>query len=253
MHVLGIDLAARPATTGAVVLESGGAGRWSARSVGSPADDDLLVELARDAVAVGVDAPLGWPDAFVDAVTAHHGFRPWPGATDRAPMTHRETDRRTRAITGRLPLSVSADLLGVVAMRCALLQRRWADEIWGGPEPRDGSGVLGETYPAAAFAVWGIDARGYKARRRPEEASEVRSSIVSELTRRTDRWLGLDGVDDACIASDHVLDALVCAIVAVAMTRGATEPPPADLIETARREGWIRVPTCTLDDVGSPR
>jgi predicted nuclease with RNAse H fold len=253
VHVLGIDLAARPATTGVVVLEPVGAGRWSARSVGSPADDDLLVELARDALAVGVDAPLGWPDAFVDAVTAHHGFRPWPAAIDRAPLTHRETDRRTRAITGRLPLSVSADLLGVVAMRCALLQRRWADEVWGAPEPRDGSGVLGETYPAAAFAVWGIEARGYKARQRPQAASEVRSSIVRELRSRTDRWLDLDAVDEECVASDHVLDALVCAIVAVAMSRGATEAPPTGLVETARREGWIRVPTCPLGEVVAPR
>jgi hypothetical protein len=40
-------------------------------------------------------------------------------------------------------------------MRCALLQRRWADEVWGQPARRDGSGPLVETYPAAALARGG--------------------------------------------------------------------------------------------------
>ena len=163
MHVVGIDLAARADTTAAVVLEPAAAG-WVARAAVSPAGDDDLVAIAAGAAMVGVDAPLGWPDAFVDAVTAHHSFRAWPGSTDRTAMTHRLTDHRTRPTTGRMPLSVSADLLGVVGMRAALLQRRWADEVWGAPAERDGSGVLVETYPAAALSAWGVEHRGYKAR-----------------------------------------------------------------------------------------
>ena len=226
MRVVGIDLAASPATTGVVVLDDG-AGSWAARAIAEEADDDLLVDVVRGAGAVGVDAPLGWPDAFVAAVAAHHRFEHWSGTTDRRPMTHRRTDVVTRDIVGRYPLSVSADLLGVVAMRAALLQQRWADEVWGRRAARDGSGPLSETYPAAAFAAWGIACRGYKARGRPEEARAVRGTIVRELARSTDEWLALDTIAELAVENDHVLDALVCALVALAVVTGATTTPSA--------------------------
>lgn len=252
MHVVGLDLAASPVTTGVVVLEPVSAGRWRARPEGPPADDDRLVELARGAIAIGVDAPLGWPDGFVDAVTRHHALGRWSGTVDRSSLTHRVTDHRTKSTVGRLPLSVSADLLGVVAMRCALLQRRWADEVWGSPAPRDGSGLLAETYPAAAFAAWGIACRGYKARQRPVEATAVRESIVHALAQRSDSWLELGDVEHACVTSDHVLDALVCALVAVAVRAGSTSAPGPDELAIARREGWIHTPTLPLESLGAP-
>lgn len=252
MRVVGIDLAASPASTGVVVLEQGSE-RWSARAVDGDATDDLLVEIARDAAAVGLDAPLGWPDAFVDAVTAHHRFARWPGTTDRRGLTHRLTDRVTRDVIGRFPLSVSADLLGVVAMRAALLQQRWAYEVWRGLAPRDGSGPLSETYPAAAFAVWGIECRGYKARARPDEARVVREGIVRELARSTQEWLDLGEVERVGVVNDHVLDALVCALIAVAVVTGRTVGPTGEDVEVARREGWIHVPSGRLDELRPPR
>jgi predicted nuclease with RNAse H fold len=93
-------------------------------------NDDRLVLAARHADVIGVDSPLGWPAAFVNAVSVHNALRPWPGATERATLTHRDTDRVVRSLGAGNPLSVSADKLGSVAMRCALLQRRWADEVW---------------------------------------------------------------------------------------------------------------------------
>jgi predicted nuclease with RNAse H fold len=252
VHVVGIDLAASPATTGVVVLEPVSADRWRARPEGPPADDDRLVELAHGAIAIGVDAPLGWPDGFVDAVTRHHELGRWSGTVDRSSLTHRVTDHRTKSTVGRLPLSVSADLLGVVAMRCALLQQRWADEVWGSPAPRDGSGLVAETYPAAAFAAWGIACRGYKARQRPAEATAVRESIVEALSERTATWLELGALEGACVASDHVLDALVCALVAVAAQAGSTTAPDPDEVGMARREGWIHTPTVPLESLTPP-
>jgi hypothetical protein len=44
------------------------------------------------------------------------------------------------------------------------------------------------------------------------------------------------------VASDHVLDAFVCALVARAVLDGATTPPSSDDWAVARREGWIHVP-----------
>ncbi len=252
MRLIGIDLAASPASTGVVVIERATRG-WVARAVDDQPDDDLLVSLAVDADAIGVDAPLGWPDAFVEAVAAHHRSGRWTGTTDRRPLTHRLTDLVTREIVGRYPLSVSADLLGVVAMRAALLQQRWADEVWAGePAARDGSGVVSETYPAAAFAAWTIACRGYKARSRPEEARAVRDSIVRELARSTNSWLDSTAITDAAVASDHVLDAWVCALIALAVRAGATAGPDPAQVDVARREGWIHVPTSSLDALRPP-
>ncbi len=247
MQVLGIDLAASPASTGVVLLRSSTRGGARAETIDGDADDDRLVAAARRADLIGVDAPLGWPMAFAEAVAAHDRHAPWPGGPDRSLLTHRETDRFTKPFVGRLPLSASADLLGVVTMRCALLQRRWAEEVWGAPAPRDGSGVLIETYPAAAFATWGIAAQGYKARRNPESAAAVRAGIVAALAAHTAGWLDLGDVGEGSVASDHVLDALVCALIAVAVHRGATHRPPPELCEAARREGWIHVPASPLD------
>jgi len=249
-HLLGIDLAADPSTTGVVVLRPRGGGRWHAEVIERRADDDLLVELARGASMVGVDAPLGWPDEFVTSVAAHHASGTWQGGTDRTRLRYRVTDLETRRLVGgRLPLSVSTDLLGVVALRGALLQQRWADEVWGAPAPRDGSGLVAETYPAAAFAAWGIDAAGYKHRRRTDAARAVRARIVDSIGRDTGRWLDLAGSADACVDSDHVLDALVCCLVAVSIGQGATHRPDAEQEDAARREGWIHVPTVPLADV----
>ncbi len=249
--VVGIDLAASPATTGVVVLRPGDE-RWVADVI-EAADDDALVEIVRDAIVVGVDAPLGWPDAFVEAVTAHHAGRGWTAGADRTPLRYRATDLATRELVGgRLPLSVSTDLLGVVGLRTALLQQRWADEVWGGPEPRDGSGRLVETYPAAAFAAWGIDCVGYKHRSRVDAAREVRARIADELRISCRAWLDVDAIGARAVESDHVLDALVCALVAVAARSGATHRPPGAQDALARHEGWIHVPRGTLTDLGAP-
>jgi hypothetical protein len=167
----------------------------------------------------------------------------WAAGAERTPLRYRLTDLRTRELVGgRLPLSVSTDLLGVVGLRCALLQQRWADEVWGSPAPRDGSGVLSETYPAAAFTAWGIDATGYKARHRPDEARAARRLIVDRLAADTATWLAVDDIADRCVESDHVLDALVCALVACAVGAGTTHRPGDDEREVARREGWIHIP-----------
>lgn len=252
MHVLGIDLAAGAATTGVVLLAPDPTGGWSAQEGEGVPDDDALVGHALGAAMVGVDAPLGWPLAFVEAMAAHHAFEPWPGTPDRSTLTHRETDRATRALVGRTPLSVSADRLGSVAMRCALLQRRWAAEVWGAPSPRDGSGHLVETYPAAALLAWDIPCRGYKGRPQDVDPVEVRNGVVAEIAGATAHWLDLEAVRERCILSDHVLDALVCALVALATGAGATSPPSEQQIPLARHEGWIHVPTAPLGELVPP-
>ena len=249
VDVLGIDLAAEARATG-VVRVAHDADAWSATTVEGRLDDDTLVDAVRTVDVVGVDSPLGWPAAFVEAIEAHGSLRPWPGGVDRSTLTHRDTDRAIRQLGIRAALSVSADKLGSVAMRCALLQRRWADEVWGAPAARDGSETLVETYPAAALAAWGIECHGYKDRRDRTAATVVRHRVVTELERALVSWLDLQPARQACVQSDHVLDALISALVAIAAKTASTHTPTESQRDAARREGWIHVPSNSLSSLG---
>lgn len=253
MHVLGIDLAAQPDSTGVVAFEPLTPSRWRARQPAVAPGDEVLVELGATADLVGVDAPLGWPVPFVEAVAAHARAEPWPGSADRRPLTHRCTDDVVVRNGWGRPMSASADRLGSVAMRAALLQRDWASR-WGAPAARDGSGRLAETYPAAALRVWGLPAQGYKAGgARRVGAEELRRTIVAAIGERTSAWLDLDPVRSEAVRSDHVLDALVCALIAVAVGAGATVgPSDGHEAERALVEGWIHVPTVALEALRPP-
>lgn len=249
IRVLGIDLAAQPDKTGAVFITPSGDRQWAASELEGLATDDRLVEAARLVDVVGVDAPLGWPMAFVSAVNAHSSMEAWPGGVDRSSLTHRETDRRVKQSTRQSALSVSADKLGITAMRCALLQRRWADEIWLHAAPRDGSGKLVETYPAAALRAWGIAIVGYKGGTgvKADIGRTTRTTIVNAIRSATNPWLDLSAIADRCVASDHVLDGLVSALVAIAARSSQTEIP--DDPSAALTEGWIHIPTTALNEL----
>ena len=252
VHTVGIDLAAQPANTGWCVVD------WDARRVIDVAtnrggDDELVALTCAEGVGlVGIDTPLGWPDAFVDAVAAHHAGRRWPD-DDGDPDAHRRrlrlrrTDEIVGATTGRHPMSVSADRIAVAAMRGARLQQCIADVLGADAVDRSGcGGRVAETYPAAALAVWGLPASGYKG----TGGADARAGLVEALVVRS----GLR-VDDAqraaMVGSDHLLDAWVCALVARAVLDDATGRPAAADIDVARREGWIHVPDAGWS--GTPR
>lgn len=247
--VLGVDLAADPRNTGAAELKIEAA-RVVVDIVVPPVDDGALVELARTADKVGVDSPLGWPDDFVTAVGLHHGGHPWPSADDavaqRRLLSKRATDRFVKAQIGLDPMSVSADRIGAVAMRCARLQTLWAPG-WGRQADRAGTGPLAETYPAAALKIWGLAHRRYKG---PDGVAS-RVALLDSLLLAAP-WLHFgdgDGVA-ACRRSDHSLDAVICALVALAATVSLTlAPQSGPEYDRAAREGWIHLPACTLDEL----
>src|SRR3954453_10971883 len=128
---LGIDLAAESAKTGVGRVRwepSGAVIEWvRVGSAKDPLGNEDLVALMRDADAVGIDAPFGWPRRFVAAVSewtsAGSWCEPWEPEARRV-LRLRATDRWIAAREGaRAPLSVSADSIGVCAMRvCSLLQ-----------------------------------------------------------------------------------------------------------------------------------
>jgi predicted nuclease with RNAse H fold len=242
MRTLGIDLAAEPAGTAAFEITWG---EGTARGVlhGAGLDDGRLLELIGAADKVGIDCPFGWPRPFVEAVVAHGDGAVWPGrgqpgAGFRRSLRYRLTDEVVWRRVGWWPLSVSTDLIGVPAMRCAGLLDALAQS--GEPVDRAGGGRVVEVYPAAALHHWGLPHRGYK---RPKGAA-VRSTVLDRLLAMLP-WLVVDQAAlERCRGDDDAFDALVCALVARAAGLGhTTRPDPGDQAERAGSEGWIHLPT----------
>jgi len=211
--------------------------------------DIHIVDLIASATKVGVDCPLGWPEAFVEAVSAHSQMAAWPGRDHdqvefRRTLTQRETDRVIQR-AGRPPLSVSTDRIGIVAMRFAGIADALARR--GRPVDRSGRGVVAEVYPAAALREWGLVDRGYK---RKEQAPAI-AVLADELQQRIP-WLRFAdaGAEDLCRRSHDAFDALISALVARAVDLGRTAwPNTEEAWRLASIEGWIHVPTVDLGDL----
>jgi hypothetical protein len=236
MSVLGIDLAAGAKKTYACILTyEDGALR---ASFVAGCDDKTLLELADRRQKVAIDAPFGWPQEFVDALIAHRGAEGWPAPDDESPeifraaLSFRTTDRVV--MHTRRPLSVSADKLGVTAMRCAFLLHRWSARK---PVDRTGRSKFVEVYPAGALVRWGLGGSGYKGSNRTT-LEGLAGGLLAQLPTlelsRDDRRL--------CASSDDAFDALVAALVARASLLGLTDHPPPSRRERAAQEGWIHLP-----------
>ena len=110
-------------------------------------DDETLLNLVRQADRVAIDAPFGWPEPFIRAVSAVPGYWPLSPGERRAPLERRTTDFLVHELTGKTPLSVSTDRIAYCAMRCASL-------LGVLDAARDGSGPIVEAYPDAALRCW---------------------------------------------------------------------------------------------------
>ena len=215
MRTLGVDFSAQPLNTAAALVH------WTEGSavveqLEIRVDDAKLLELAERADKVGLDVPFGWPDAFVEAVHAHSQLQPWPDVEHRR-LRFRKTDLHVHDRTGKWPLSVSTDRIGITAFRAArLLTLMNAD--------RTGQGKFVEMYPRAARDQFGVD-----------------RSLVT--LRREAPWIQMDAaLEELCTRNEHCQDALVGALVARASALGLCEPIPAAALDAARREGWIAMP-----------
>ena len=241
MRTLGVDLAAQDAGTAVCSID------WDAdvpvvalpslewTAVRGAPDNDRIGALIRTHDKTGIDCPFGWPVDFVALVDAHHRRGALPAAAPAHRLAYRVTDEwvRRESTLRRWPLSVATDRIGVVALRCAAL----LDSLAG----VDRSGVTGpvaETYPAAALATWGLNARGYKG----DNGPAVLDRLVDELLGRRPLVFAEPAVENAVRRSHDGFDALVCAIVARLVVDGRTVPPPAESQGAASVEGWINVP-----------
>lgn len=239
MLTAGIDLAAEDSSTAVAWI------RWTAKGgmlenliVG--ADDTELLHTVSTADKVGIDCPLGWPVPFVDFLVSHHRGElavaaDLSGRAWRRSLVWRRTDKVTHTLIGRPPLTVAADRIAHMAMRCAALQARLAED--GQRVDRTGTGTLVEVYPAASLKKWGLPYRGYKGSRNGTALGELVDKLITAAP-----WLHLGAFERECRSTDHAIDAVVAALTARAAAVGqATRPGPADLA-TAAVEGWIAVP-----------
>lgn len=246
-QTLGIDLASQPKDTGVCLIDwSGDAGEVLPHGPGVLDDDRLVSMMLEGAVGkVGIDAPFGWPVAFIDAVTSYRDTGTWLDL-EANELRFRATETRVAAAVGQQPLSVAMSDLAWPAMRCARILSRLAGEH--GVLDRTGRGRVAEVYPMAALRRWGViepgtppsqwtykgDAPGRRERREQHLArlADLLGSSVSVSADRMERFA----------EDDDDFDAFVSALVARAVARGLTDPIPAGQGWLALREGWIHLP-----------
>jgi predicted nuclease with RNAse H fold len=196
VRTLGIDLSAQPKQTAACwIAWKDGVGRVEA-IVEQELSDSTLVDLCLSADRAAIDAPFGWPEAFVDAIAHWRDESGWPGP-DREVLRFRETDRFVRR-GGQNALSVSSDKIAVTAMRCASILSSLARRLGGEAVDRIDDRVI-EAYPAAALRAWGFDPTRYKGPK-PENVTR-RTALVATIARAA--WLEFSEDERrGCVASD---------------------------------------------------
>lgn len=192
---------------------------------------------------VGIDAPFGWPSAFVDAVTEYRTTGAWTNPDQRA-LRFRSTDLHVKEVTGRDPLSVTSDFLAFLGWRCAEILSGVSD--WD-PQSRRGEGRLIEVYPIGSMHCWDISPRSWAEDPGPykgdgEDRVERRRRLVEILIAESNSRLDFGGQEQRFIDSDHELDALVAALTVRTVSLGLAEPIPEGLHDVVDKEGWISLP-----------
>ncbi|WP_231982187.1 DUF429 domain-containing protein [Mycobacterium sp. E2327] len=243
---VGIDLASQSDNTAVCVIiwshESAQVSALASGTLhGSKLDDSALLSVMKDADKVAIDAPFGWPQPFISAISSEPGNWPLDPDETRAPLERRTTDFLVRDRTGKTPLSVTTDRIAYCAMRCASI-------LGALNSPRDGSGQVAEAYPDAALRCWlpklfTGSLQSYKTKNNAA-ARERREVILAALLGELGNGFNITEAQRVAIAySDDCLDAFVCALLARATAADLTVlPSTPDHQALARIEGWIHLP-----------
>lgn len=242
----GVDLAAEPKGTALAVVDWT-AGAATVVDVQLGVTDESIVAITSQVNKLGIDCALGWPSEFVNFMTsqadsnlAGHNF---DGGMDwRRRLAYRESDRHVREITGRWPLSVSTDRLGLTAMRCAGLLSRLRES--GVQVDRTGVGLVAEIYPGASLRLWGFTTTGYRA------SADIRAELLSNMIHEAP-WFDPGEHTELMISSCDAFDAVIAACAARAVAQGNYLPPASHQLDQARVEGWIALPQGKFTDLVS--
>jgi hypothetical protein len=238
----GIDLAAEPKGT-ALSLIDWREGKASLVSVEVGVTDNQIISAIGEAHKIGIDCALGWPLEFIDFLNRQADSHPGEidGGLDwRRQVSFRETDRHVRQVTGRWPLSVATDRLGMTALRCAGLLAKF--RLAGLDTDRSGMGPIVEVYPAAALRIWGFEIAGYR------NSSSIRDELLRELSQSAPQ-LELGKFREALVESCDAFDSLIAALNTRSAALGFYEVPSGDTLKNARREGWIALPNRPLGEL----
>ena len=139
-----------------------------------------------------------------------------------------------------MPLSVPADRIAHVALRCAVLLSKL--DAAGRPVDRAaGGGAVVEVYPAASLREWGLRHRGYKQPRRPDALAAVTGDLLTAAP-----WLDCGPHEQTIRRWPDAFDAVIAALTARAASQGRTWTLGEDDLPTARTEGWIAVPNSPI-------
>ena len=246
MLISGVDLAAEPKGTAVATID------WSSDraelvSLQLGVDDQQIMDACANSVKVGIDCALGWPVDFIDFLNRHSNL----GAIKAAPafdggsemrrnLAHRETDRHVREVTGRWPLSVATDRLGMTAIRCAGLLSKW--QAAGTPIDRTGSGKIVEIYPGASLRLWGFDTAGYRS------SEAIRANLLAAIKAEAP-WLALGSHESLMLDSCDAFDSVIAALAARSAQLGRYEAPSEAQLERAKIEGWVALPQGRLGEL----
>lgn len=244
MLIAGIDLAAEPTGTALCLIS------WSKKSaevavLKTDLDDNQLVSESLVAKKIGIDCAFGWPLKFANFIANHsvqtiesQSFK--GDMASRRELSFRETDRITREITGRWPLSVSTDRLGLTAMRCTGLLNRF--RAAGKGVNRAGLEDVVEIYPAAALRIWNFETKDYR------KSPFVREELLNAMCERAP-WLDLGATRALLIESCDAFDALIAAFATRAVVMGQSTKVPEDLMDIAEIEGWLYLPNASFEQL----
>jgi len=203
-----------------------------------PSIDETVGTWLSETTLLAIDAPLGWPRTFSRALQRHRaGEALAPESANQ--LFRRATDDVVARTLHKRPLDVGADRIARTAhVALGFVQRlreargRAIPLAWKPGQPDVTSAI--EVYPAGTLASRTLPSSRYKGA--TQEARTVRAEILGAL----DKELAVeDDVAEAAIASDHVLDVILCCVAGVDFVQGDVIYP-TDL-DLAKHEGWIWV------------
>ncbi len=242
MLIAGVDLAAEPKGTALALIdwdEAGTKGGAKLVHLELGVNDEGIIDASKQATKIGIDCALGWPIEFVDFVIAYSQLNAGADSIDggidwRRRMAYRETDRQVREITGRWPLSVSTDRLGLTAMRCAGLLSKMQQS--GLEVDRSGAGRVVEIYPGASLRLWGFDTTGYRI------STDKRAELLAQIETQAP-WLEFVDFAELMVQSCDAFDAVIAALATRSAALGHYQKPNETQLHQAQIEGWIALPS----------